>query len=85
MGRRFPDLVLFQDSNAEPEFRVQCEVVLDEDTARQVQDALWPPGGRTKASVEKARELVTAKIPNDASERLKEIVARGFDDQPDPR
>jgi hypothetical protein len=83
MGKRFADLVLVQDSNAVTEFRVQCEVVLDEDTARQVQDALWGPGGATKQSVEKARELVTAKIPPAASTRLREIVARGFDDKSD--
>jgi hypothetical protein len=82
MGKRFADLVLVQDSNAKTEFRVQCEVVLDEETARQVQDALWGSGGGTKASIKKARELVTAKIPTSASKGLREIVAQGFDNQP---
>jgi hypothetical protein len=83
MGRRFADLVLVQDSNAQPEFRVQCEIELDEETARQVHDALWGPGGATKESVEKARQLVTAKIPSDASRRLRAIMAQGFDDWSD--
>jgi hypothetical protein len=83
MGKRFADLVLVQDSSAQTEFRVQCEVVLDEETARQVHEALWGPGGATKESVEKARKLVTAKIPSSASKRLREIMAQGFDDQSD--
>jgi hypothetical protein len=83
MGRHFPDLVLVRDSSAQAEFRVQCEVELDEETARQVHDALWGPGGATKDSIEKARKLVTARIPSSASKRLREIMAHGFDDKSD--
>jgi hypothetical protein len=81
MGKRFADLVLVRDSSAQSEFRVQCEVELEPETARQVHDALWGPGGATKESIERARQLVTAKIPIDASKKFREIMAQGFDEK----
>jgi len=80
-GKHFPNLVVIRDSGElGGQFRVQCEVDLDEATASIVEKALWGEP-RTKASLEMMKKLVVAKIPKVATPVFVEIVTKAFEDQ----
>jgi hypothetical protein len=81
LGKVWPNLVLVRDSEYGAEFRVQCEVVLNEKKDVDQLEKLLFGGVRTKGSLDDALALVNSHINPDAKESFRTIVDLGFKGQ----
>lgn len=79
-GKIWPNLVLVRDTGRPPEFRVQCEITLDENQARKVEALLYKDDA-TAADIKSARTLVEPYINASATEKFRKIIALGFEGQ----
>jgi hypothetical protein len=83
MGRFLPNLVLVRDSGLpHVEFRVQCEVRLSEKEANDVEAAVIG-AERTRESIERAREMVLARVDPKATHEFRQIINLAFTGQPE--
>jgi hypothetical protein len=85
LGTKRPNLVTQKDSAWDKvQFRVQCEVWLNPDVAKQVEDAIMPGPGRTEQALTDAEKLVVGNIEVGANDIFYEIISLGFKDLRNP-
>lgn len=77
LGKRVPDLVLVMDSDPTkpPEFRVQCEVILEPAEATAIYDALYGSGPR---DVTEAHRKIKSKLTADQVPQFHAIIDAAF-------
>jgi hypothetical protein len=79
-GKRVPDLMLVMDTDPEkkPEFRVQCEVELDDYVeARAIYDLLYDPATKDVTKAHKKIKDKVDKLPKEYKE-LRQIIDAAF-------
>ena len=77
LGGKVPNLVLVQDSGKPFEFRVQCEIPLDDGDAKDVSARLTE---KTRESLNHVEEIVTKHIDPGATATFREIIKLAFKD-----
>ena len=77
MGGKVANLVLVQDSGKPFEFRVVCEVTLDQRDAQLIQARLTE---KTKTSLRQVEDVVTKHIDPGATTTFRELVKLAFKD-----
>jgi hypothetical protein len=76
LGKRVPDLVLVMDlteGTTTPEFRVQCEVVIDDSDAKELYDLLY-----VKKDVTKAHKKIKTKLTSDHKKDFRDMIDSAF-------
>jgi hypothetical protein len=82
LGTRWPNLLVVADSGKGFEFRVQCEVEIKPELARELTTLIMDKA-RTKEALQRAAELVASQLPKDARRTFKDIIRLGFSGQPE--
>lgn len=83
-GKRVPDLVLVMDQDKDRgkvlEFRVQCEVVLNDDEAKAIFEALYAAEAKAGGVTAAHQKVKVVLAHGDHSNRFKRMVDLAFKD-----